>query len=97
MKKLAAVLVMAVALSGCYHTTVNTGVTPGAVAKQKIWAHSWIYGLVPPAQVNATEKCAGKSAAVVEAQMSPANWLVAAFTGGIYTPMTIEITCGQQP
>ena len=96
-KSFLALAVCIIALPGCYHATVNTGAAPGPAPKVNTWAHSWIAGLVPPKAINAQEKCNGKNAAVVETQMSPANWIVGVLTGGIYTPMTISVTCAQAP
>lgn len=58
------------------------------------WAAGWIYGLVPPKTVNAAARCP-QGVAKVMTQHSFANQLVAGLTFGIYTPMTIQVTCAQ--
>jgi hypothetical protein len=78
--------------SGCYHATIDTGLTPTAVTIEKAWAHGWILGLVPPNTVETMAKCP-TGVAKVETQLSFANQLVSALTGGIYTPMEIKVTC----
>ncbi len=78
--------------AGCYHATVETGLTPSAVTVEKGWAHGWILGLVPPSTVETIGKCPN-GVAKVETQLSFANQLVSALTGGIYTPMEIKVTC----
>ena len=81
------------ALSGCYRANVQTGLTPSHV-QHEVWAHSWISGLVPPAVVEAQSECEN-GVARVETELSFVNQLVGAATFGIYTPMTIRVTCAQ--
>ena len=44
-------LATVVALSGCYHATIETGLPPGTQTLEQPWASSWVYGLVPPETV----------------------------------------------
>lgn len=92
MRKLAAVFVLAVSLTACYHATVNTGRPPSAMQVERSWAHGWLYGLVPPSDLNVGEQCPN-GVAQVETELSFANQLAAILTGWIYTPMTIVATC----
>lgn len=103
MRRWTAVLAGAAFVGGCYHATVDLASTPQASAVTQqgqaasgqtidIWAHSWVYGLVPPSTVDATARCPN-GASKVETQMSFVNGLVGAITWGIYTPMTISVTC----
>ena len=88
-------LALVVGLStGCYHATIETGATPSAQVIEKPWASGWIYGLVPPSTVATAQQCAN-GVAKVETQLSFANQLVNILTGGIYTPMSIKVTCAQ--
>ncbi len=87
-----AVLVLAVACSGCYHATVETGVTPSAQVINKSFASGWIFGLVPPSTIATAGKCPN-GVAKVETQLSFVNQLVSFLTLGIYTPMQITVTC----
>lgn len=82
-------------LSGCYHATVNTGVTPGTRQIEQPWAASWIIGLVPPPTVDAMSECGSAGVARVETQQSFLNGLVSLLTFSIFTPMEITVTCGQ--
>lgn len=79
-------------LSGCYHATVVTGLQPSAEVIEKNFAPSWIYGLVPPPTVETMQQCEN-GVAKVETELSFVNQLVGALTLGIYTPMTIKVTC----
>lgn len=85
-------LAAVVALSGCYHATIETGLPPGTQKIEKPWASSWVYGLVPPQTVETASRCPN-GVAKVETQISFLNGLVALITLAIYTPMTIVVTC----
>ena len=92
--RLTAVVVAAFVFSGCYHATVRTGVRPGAERVTRPMASGWVFGLVPPSTVDAEEDCGDTGVALVETQHSFANQLVGVLTLGIFTPMTIVVTCG---
>jgi hypothetical protein len=96
MKRLSQVVVVAslVALAGCYHATIDTGLTPSTVVIDKSWASGWLWGLVPPSAIETASKCP-KGVAKVETQLSFLNQLVEALTLGIYSPMAIKVTCAQ--
>lgn len=79
-------------LPACYHATVETGAAPSATVIEESFASSWVYGLVPPKTVEAASRCPN-GVARVETQLSFVNQLVGALTAGIYTPMTIKVTC----
>lgn len=85
-------VVLLILATGCYHATIETGLTPTATTIEKPWASGWIYGLVPPSTVETAAKCPN-GAARVETQLSFANQLVNVLTLGIYTPMEIKVTC----
>lgn len=88
----ASVVAAAVLLSGCYHAIIETGRPAGSEIITNKWAHSFIYGLVPPQVVNTAARCAS-GVARVETQHSFLNGLAAAVTFGIYTPIQIDVTC----
>lgn len=90
-----AVLVGVAGVVGCYHATIETGLTPSPVTVDKPWASSWIYGLVPPSAVSTAAKCA-TGVATIETQLPFVNMLVGFLTFGIYTPMSIKVTCAQR-
>ena len=96
MRKTVLVLTTAIALGGCYHATIETGLPPSPQTLQKKWASGWIYGLVPPSTVETMERCPN-GVAKVETQLSFANQLVYALTWGIYAPMEIVVTCAAAP
>ena len=89
----AALLALGVATStGCYHATIVSGATPSTEVIDQKWAHSFLWGIVPPATVEAAAKCPN-GLAKVETQHSFLNGLVAILTFGIYTPVRITVTC----
>lgn len=91
-RKLMLLLVVVLA-SGCYHATVETGLMPSAQTIEKPWAAGWLYGLVPPSTLETQQKCTN-GVAKVETQLSFPNMLVGSYlTLGIYTPMSIKVTC----
>lgn len=94
MRRVLAVLIATVALSACYHATIETGPAPAGSAQviDIPWAHGFIYGLVPPSMVDAKAKCTN-GVAKVETELSFMNGLVGALTGSLYTPMHIKVTC----
>jgi hypothetical protein len=83
---------MALSATGCYHATVETGLTPSSEVIEESFASGWIYGLVPPNTISAQVKCK-HGVAKVETQHSFVNELVSFITLGIYTPMSIKVTC----
>jgi hypothetical protein len=79
-------------LPACYHATIETGLPPSPQVIAKTFASGWIYGLVPPSPVKTMSQCPN-GVSKVETQLSFVNQLVNAITLGIYTPMSIKVTC----
>jgi hypothetical protein len=91
-KHLLAVCAAAFLLSGCYHVTVVTGKPASSNAITRPWQHSFVYGLVPPAEINSSSECPN-GVSKVETQHSFLNGLVAALTWSLYTPIQVDIQC----
>jgi Bor protein len=85
-------LIVTLALGGCYHQVVQTGRTPSTVVVSHPWTATWLWGLVPPEEINVSSKCQN-GVATVETQQSFVNGLVTALTLGIYAPRDVRITC----
>lgn len=79
------------AATGCYHSIIETGLTPGPVGYSDDWETAWLIGAVP-ARVDATRACRGPWARI-ETQQSFLNGLVTFLTLGIYAPHEVEVTC----
>ena len=93
-KFLFALAFCAIAISGCYTATIETGLHPSTIVKENNWASCWIYGLVPPKTVETVAKCP-HGVAKVKTELSFPNQLVGFLTLGVYTPMTIQVTCAE--
>ena len=87
-----AVVSLLLILAACYHATIETGLPASPQVIEKSFASGWIYGLVPPSPVKAMSQCPN-GVSKVETQLSFVNQLVNVITLGIYTPMSIKVTC----
>lgn len=83
-------------LSGCYRVTVVSGAPPAAETIDRPWQNSFVYGLVPPPELDTKAQCA-QNLAAVETERSFLNGLVGALTLSIYTPMHTKVTCAVGP
>ena len=93
-KLLFALVFCMIAFTGCYTTTTQTGRMSSNITISKNWATAWLYGLIPPKTVEAAGRCP-HGVAKVKTQLSFLNMLAAFPTLGIYTPMTIQVTCAR--
>jgi hypothetical protein len=93
MRRNALIAALAVGLlSSCYRITVLTGAAPGTATIDKPWQMSFVYGLIPPPELNGREGCPGGVAKVVT-EHSFLNGLVAAVTWQLVTPIHVQVTC----
>lgn len=90
--KTCTLLVVAFSSVACYHATVTTNRSTSGQTVEVPWAHSFLYGLVPPSTVETASQCPN-GLARVETMHSFLNGLAAAITFGIYTPMHIIVQC----
>jgi hypothetical protein len=90
--RLTALLTAALLATGCYHQVVETGATRGSRVVERPWTATYIFGLVPAAEISVAAECPN-GVAVIETQQSFVNGLVGVLTLGIYTPQTVRITC----
>lgn len=94
MRRLLTVVALTFILSGCYRATVHTGLAPSASKVEKSWAHGFLWGLVPPSDLDAGGACPN-GVARTETELSFLNQVAAGLTWGIYTPMTLRAVCAQ--
>lgn len=92
MKRLSALLAVALLASGCYQATIITGRPMGTETIEVPWAHSFLAGLVPPSTLNTASRCPN-GVAEVQTVHSFLNLVAAAVTFSVYTPMTLKVTC----
>lgn len=95
MKRLISLLlipIFALAMSGCYSAQVTTGKDPGRTI-EKQWATGLINGLATPgANIDVAQRCEN-GVARVESEISFLNLLANGITFGIYSPMSVTVTC----
>lgn len=84
--------VAALALTACYHQVVDTGLPAGTTKIDKPWTATWIFGLVPATPIDVRSQCRN-GVAIVDTQMTFLNGLVGVLTLGIYTPLSVSVTC----
>jgi hypothetical protein len=96
MRRILAVAVASVALTGCYHISVSTGAPPAPTVIDKQWQNSFVIGLVPPPVIDTKAACPS-GVSMVETERSFLNGLVGALTQNIYTPLHAKITCASGP
>jgi hypothetical protein len=82
----------ALLITGCYHVTVISGTSPSPTVVDKPWQNSFVYGLVPPPELNVKEQCPN-GVQKVETETSFVNGLVGALTWSLYTPIHAKVTC----
>jgi len=86
---------LCVALStACFHQVVQTGRPAGTTTIDKPWVTTWLWGLVPAAEIDVRRECPSGLATVTTETSFP-NGLVSALTLGIYTPQHVTITCAR--
>src|SRR4051812_44178865 len=97
--RLIALAVPMMLLSGCYHVTVlynQPGVMQQAAAApvvvDKPFSHSFVDGIVPPSEMNVKDQCP-RGVSKVETQQSFVNSVVSIITNGLYTPISVKVTC----
>lgn len=76
-------LATAVLLCGCYRITVTHGPQPAAPSATVVefpWQHSWVFGLVPPSEINVSQQCP-TGVASVQTRVSFLNGLASALVG----------------
>jgi Bor protein len=77
---------------GVFHTVLTTGLPAGPDVIHQPWASAFLFGLVPPDIREGRQLCPA-GVARAETSHSFKNWLVSVATVGIYTPMTLTLTC----
>ena len=94
MRRLLSILALGSILvtSGCYHQVIHSGRQAGSTVIERPWTNTFIFGLVPATEINTVTECP-TGVATVETRRSFLNGLVGALTIGIYTPVSVRITC----
>lgn len=94
MRRATLTLIAAVAaMSGCYHVTVLTGAPQSSTVITEPWQMSFVSGLVPPEEIDATQVGCSSGVARVETWHSFLNVLVAGLSSSLVTPISVTVTC----
>jgi hypothetical protein len=80
----------------CYHQLVRTGRPAGTTVVDLPWVSTWLWGLVPAADINVTPQCPSGVARVVT-ERSFVNGVANFVTSGIYSPIHTMVTCASGP
>ena len=78
--------------SACYHATVETGAAPSGQVVVRCCEAAFLGGLVPPRTVRSEAACPA-GVAKVETSRSFSNLVFTVLTAGLYSPMSMRITC----
>ena len=90
------VLAFALTLGGCYHLSIETGAPATEQVIRDDWAHGFVFGLVAPDVMMTASRCPN-GVSRIETEHSFLNVLATAVTVGLYTPMTVAVTCSDGP
>ena len=83
-------------LSGCYTSKIHYGgVNPARTSSHMRIQHTFFWGLVSPGSTNLTRVCDGNQVVSVKTQLAGFALIGYYLTGGIYTPMTVTVTCAK--
>jgi hypothetical protein len=74
--------------------TLLTSAATAQLSEAKNWATTFVYGVVPAAVASAAAQCRDGLAKVQRGQ-TPVNTLVSIVTLGMFTPITILVTCAK--
>lgn len=83
-------------LSGCYATTVRSGLTPQpkpSIEHDEQWHHGVVLGIAEISGPYDLQEICPNGWAEVETHTSFINGFVDLITGGIYNPQTVTVRC----
>ncbi len=86
------VIIPALLSAACFHAVVETGRTPSPTVVRRPFQPSFLYGFIAPRRLNVAEECP-EGVARVETLHTGFEMLIAWATAGIFTPMSIRVTC----
>lgn len=80
-------------MTGCFSVGVYSRDTVPAESHH-VWLHGFLWGLVG-SDIDGGQMCGGRPIARVDTYMSLGNMVLYSITGGLYSSMSVEVTCGQ--
>ncbi len=92
-RRMLAICAAVVVTSGCYHITVVTGVPESSTRIDEPFQMSFVFGLVPPPEIQADREGCTSGVAKVHVWHSFVNLLIGGISGNIVTPISLTVTC----
>lgn len=96
MRRRSLCLAFALGLGACYHVAIETGAPATGQVIRDDWSSGFLFGLVAPDVMMTAARCPN-GVSKVETEHSFLNVLATAVTVGLYTPMTVAVTCSDGP
>ena len=95
MRKIAAFLLILVALAGCQNVTIkpNSDLVVRDSPNYQDTRHFFFWGLMGEERVNVTQVCNDKAVAQMQSQQTFVNGLLGGITLGIYAPHSVRVWC----
>jgi len=95
MKKLIPVLAIALATSACVSHKINyrNPTVPAAGETKSAKQSFYLWGLVGGSEIDLQQMCPNGVAAI-ESKTGVGDQIFTALTGGLYSPMSVNVTCG---
>lgn len=95
----AAAVAMLMSLSGCYSTTVTSGLPPGPspLSARERWHSGFVAGIAEASGPYELSAFCPHGWSRIETETSFWNGLVEALTGIVYSPQTVTIVCAAAP
>lgn len=95
MSNRALLLVLALACTGCFRTTVRAGAPPGdsPAGYHERWHSGWIAGLIEGSGPHHLEQLCPGGWAQIDTKTEPVDLVVMVTTVFIYTPQVVTISC----
>lgn len=92
-RKLALLLVLLL-LPACYKTKMDGFLDSGSPGHdERVLVHTILYGIVPLNTVNVNRICGNKRVYSTSSSVAGIGLLANFITIGLYTPMTVKVTC----
>ena len=83
-------------MSGCFTTKMHYGgINPMQTETKTRLQHTFLWGLVSPGSTDLARVCGGSQVVGVKSQIAGFAVLATWFTGGLYAPVTVSVTCAK--
>lgn len=89
------VLALGAALSGCYAVKYSSSSNASARASvtERVYVHGLFWGIWSLGEVDIDKHCGAGGVKKIRSQIGGLGLIAYAITGGIWTPMSVKLTC----